>query len=187
MEFRERTTKQISAAIERMLASKSEHYSGELESFRTAIDRAVQSLEEAVSRHVARVVERARAEGAATHASVAGSESTHDITWTDLTELREYATMLVNEIKHVYEADVVAGAADDSISERLRENLRCARQIYAQRVVEEGPVAAGLLEEQLRHTVHMPTPFARDLSAILERYGADIRTGPHRQTLNSEP
>jgi hypothetical protein len=183
MELRERTTKQISAAIERMLASKSERYSHELQSFRAAIDDAVQSLEEAVNRQADTILERARP-GA--EAGSPRSERMHETTQNDLTELREYATMLVNEIEHVYEADVIAGAAEASITERLGENLRCARQIYAQRVVEEGPAAAGLLEERLSQMVHLPTAFARDLSAILERCHADNSAEPHRQPLNSE-
>jgi ElaB/YqjD/DUF883 family membrane-anchored ribosome-binding protein len=174
MEFRERTSKQISAAVERMLANKGERYSRELQSFRAAIDDAVQSLEEAVSRHADTILERARP-GA--EAGSARSERMHQTTRNDLTELREYATMLVNEIEHVYEADIIAGAAEASISERLRENLRCARQIYAQRVVEEVPAAAGLLEERLSQMVHTPTPFAHDLSAMLDP-GSGIRIIP---------
>jgi hypothetical protein len=86
-----------------------------------------------------------------------------------LTELRQYATMLVNEIEHIYSADAGAGKHADELQSRLRENLQCARQIYAQRVTPEGPFAATLLEEQLALQAQSGTPFGRDVAAVLER------------------
>ncbi len=85
-----------------------------------------------------------------------------------LTELRQYATMLVNEIEHIYSADAGAGKHAIELQSRLRENLRCARQIYAQRVTPEGPFAATLLEEQLALQAQSSTPFGRDVAAVLE-------------------
>jgi hypothetical protein len=86
-----------------------------------------------------------------------------------LTELRQYATMLVNEIEHIYSADATAGKQAAELQSRLRENLQCARQIYAQRVAPEGPFAATLLEEQLALQAQSSTPFGRDMAAVLER------------------
>jgi hypothetical protein len=86
-----------------------------------------------------------------------------------LTELRQYATMLVNEIEHIYSADAGAGKQAEELQNRLRENLQCARQIYAQRVIPEGPFAATLLEEQLALQAQSGTPFGRDVAAVLER------------------
>jgi hypothetical protein len=86
-----------------------------------------------------------------------------------LAELRQYATMLVNEIEHIYHADASAGKHAEELQSRMRENLQCARQIYAQRATPEGLFAASLLEEQLALQAQSGTPFGRDIAALLER------------------
>jgi hypothetical protein len=160
MEFRERTTKQISAAIERMLVRNSERHSREIQICRAAIDDAVRSLEETDRRSVNQ---------------------------TDVAELRAYATMLVNEIAHIYTEDVAAATAESDITDRLRENLRCARQIYAQRALEEGPFAATLLEEELSQVIRTATPFTRALSAILAQGCHESHTEARLRTFESQP
>jgi hypothetical protein len=89
-----------------------------------------------------------------------------------LTELRQYATMLVNEIEHIYNADAATGKESEELQSRLRENLQCARQIYAQRVIPEGPFAATLLEEQLALQTQAGTAFGRDVAAVVGRASA---------------
>jgi hypothetical protein len=91
-----------------------------------------------------------------------------------LTELRQYATMLVNEIEHIYNADAATGKKSEELQSRLRENLQCARQIYAQRVTPEGPFAATLLEEQLALQTQAGTAFGRDVAAVMGRAPAAV-------------
>jgi hypothetical protein len=83
-------------------------------------------------------------------------------------ELRAYAQMLVDEVEYVHQADTTSGKPDTERIGRLRENLRCARQIYQQRVTLEGPAAASLLDEVIARTVdrRSGTIFGRELSAL---------------------
>jgi hypothetical protein len=80
-------------------------------------------------------------------------------------ELRAYARMLLDEVEYVFEADTTANVAASDRRERLKANLRCARQIYEQRVTLEGPAAAALLEEVVAVTVETKadTPFGCEL------------------------
>ena len=52
--------------------------------------------------------------------------------------------------------------------ERLTENLRCARQIYGQRVTLEGPAAASVLDEVIERVVEAKaeTSFGRELADV---------------------
>jgi hypothetical protein len=86
----------------------------------------------------------------------------------ELTELRNYATLLLDEIEYVYQADETAGRRGDDLRNRLADNLECARRIYAQRVAAEGPAAARLLDEQLTAMIasKAETGFADDLLAV---------------------
>jgi len=81
-------------------------------------------------------------------------------------ELRAYAQMLVDEAEYVYQSDVAGSRPDHERTHRLVENLRCARQIYGQRVTLEGPAAAALLEEVIGQTIERRsgTPFGRELA-----------------------
>lgn len=85
-----------------------------------------------------------------------------------LDELRAYAKMLLDEVEYVYRADVSARKPEGERLERLRENLRCARQIYQQRVVTEGPAMASLLEDVVSATMaaRAASPFGRELAAV---------------------
>jgi hypothetical protein len=85
-----------------------------------------------------------------------------------LAELRAYATLLLDEVEYMYSADLGAGKPESELHTRLADNLQCARQIYAQRVAQEGPAAAGLLEERLAVILEAKrkTPFGRDLRAV---------------------
>lgn len=86
-----------------------------------------------------------------------------------LTELREYATTLLNEVEHMFVADVDAGRRDGELRARLKDNLECARRIYAQRVQVEGPAAASLLDERLAALIEAQhgTSLGRELGAIV--------------------
>ena len=87
-------------------------------------------------------------------------------------ELRAYAQMLMDEVEYVFNADTTAGVAVTERRERLGENLRCARQIYSQRVTLDGPAAAAVLDEVMLRMLDAKgdTPFGREL--------ADVATAP---------
>ena len=80
-------------------------------------------------------------------------------------ELRAYAQMLLDEVEYVFDADTTAGMNVDDRRERLKENLRCARQIYGQRVTLEGPAAASVLDDVLARILDAKgeTPFGQEL------------------------
>jgi len=86
-----------------------------------------------------------------------------------LTELRDYARMLLQEAEQMYLADADAGRTDEELRVRLTDNIDCARQLYAQRAALEGSAAAGLLDDQIAATIdaQQSTPFARELAAIV--------------------
>jgi predicted nucleic acid-binding Zn-ribbon protein len=88
-----------------------------------------------------------------------------------LTELREYASLLLQGAEQMYAADADARMTPEALQNRLEDNLACARQMFAQRASLEGPVAAGLLEEQLAARIEADPslPFVRDLVAIAVR------------------
>lgn len=88
---------------------------------------------------------------------------------TVINELRAYAQMLVDEVEYVYDADTASAKPGRDRLDRLQENLRCARQIYGQRVTLEGPAAAALLDEVVHCAVERKagSAFARDLAALL--------------------
>jgi hypothetical protein len=77
--------------------------------------------------------------------------------------------MLLDEVEYVYAADANAGKPDADRQARLQENLRCARQIYQQRVTVEGPAAAALLDDHIADTIttKASTPYGRDLARAL--------------------
>jgi regulator of replication initiation timing len=84
-------------------------------------------------------------------------------------ELRAYAKMLLDEVEYVYSADASAAKPDGERQARLQENLRCARQIYQQRVTVEGPAVAALLDEHIAETITSKAsqPYGRDLARAL--------------------
>jgi hypothetical protein len=69
-----------------------------------------------------------------------------------LAELRAYAQMLVDEVEYVYEADSSAQKPVEERLSRLQDNLRCARQIFQQRVTVEDP-PPNLLRRVVARTV----------------------------------
>jgi hypothetical protein len=85
-----------------------------------------------------------------------------------LAELRAYAQMLLDEVEYVYAADGAAQKPPQEQRARLTENLRCARNIFQQRVTLEGPAAAALLDEIITKTVAAKsgTPFGTQLAEI---------------------
>jgi hypothetical protein len=84
-------------------------------------------------------------------------------------ELRAYAQMLIDEVEYVYEADAGAGTPEAARIEKLAENLRCARQIFQQRVTVEGPANSRLLEEVLERMCERKAAhsFGRDLNTAM--------------------
>jgi hypothetical protein len=85
-----------------------------------------------------------------------------------LAELREYATILLQEAQQMFAADADAGKSGEELRLRLRDNIDCARQLYAQRAALEGAAATTLLDEQISALLHdhADTPFARELAAL---------------------
>jgi hypothetical protein len=81
-------------------------------------------------------------------------------------ELRAYAKMLLDEVEYVYEADLAAKISAADRQARMKENVRCAKQIYGQRVAVEGPTAAALLDEHIARAItdKAATPFGQDLT-----------------------
>jgi len=76
--------------------------------------------------------------------------------------------MLLSEAEYIYAADVTAGKTGAELQRRLKDNLECARRIYALRVASEEPRAAMRLEECLAVVIdtRSTTPFGHDLAAI---------------------
>ena len=84
-----------------------------------------------------------------------------------LSELRDYAALLLKEAEEMHTADSDGGRDEDEIRRRLKDNLDCARQLFVQRAAMEGPSAAGLLDEQIAATAGIQTPFGRDLAEVV--------------------
>lgn len=86
-----------------------------------------------------------------------------------LTELREYAVMLLQEAEQMYTADIESGKAEAELHRRLKDTIDCARQLYAQRAALDGPTAASLFDDQIVAAIESQagTPFARDLAACV--------------------
>jgi hypothetical protein len=87
-----------------------------------------------------------------------------------LTELRDYATLLIQEAEQMYVADADAGKPADELRRRLKDTIDCARQLFSQRATMEGGEAAALLADQIASIVEsQTTPFAKDLAAVVGR------------------
>ncbi len=98
-----------------------------------------------------------------------------------LTELREYASMLLQEAEEMYNADLQSERSEEERRSRLQDTVECARQLYAQRAALEGPVAATLLDDRIAAAIEEEdaTSFARDLAAIvgsIDRFADSRRT-----------
>lgn len=85
-----------------------------------------------------------------------------------LAELRDYATLLVAELEYTYVSDRSAGANEDTLRQKLADNLECARRIFAQRVAGQGPRTARLLDEQIAASIKEKETeeFGRQLAAV---------------------
>jgi hypothetical protein len=83
-------------------------------------------------------------------------------------ELRAYAQMLLDEVEYVFNADVTGNVSVLERRDRLTENLRCARQIYGQRVTLEGPAAAAVLDQVLSQILDAKgeSAFGRELAEV---------------------
>jgi hypothetical protein len=99
-------------------------------------------------------------------------------------EIRKYAALLLTEIENMYDADASDGLDSENLKARLKDNLDCAKRLYAQRVVSDGvPAAAPLLDEQLAATLQAKagTPFGHDLAGAARPVEPARRTGPSRR------
>jgi hypothetical protein len=87
-----------------------------------------------------------------------------------LNELREYASMLLQEAEEMYSADMQSDRSEEERRSRLKDTIECARQLYAQRAALEGAAAATLLDDRIAMKIETEpaTPFGRDLAAIIE-------------------
>jgi hypothetical protein len=83
-------------------------------------------------------------------------------------DLREYARRLVDELESMYGADVSMGRKKEELRSRLRDNLECARRMYAERIASESTAVGALLEEQLVATAKTGTDFGKDLAKLLK-------------------
>jgi hypothetical protein len=83
-------------------------------------------------------------------------------------ELRAYAQMLLDEVEYVFNADTDANVSAADRLEHLKDNVRCARQIYGQRITLEGPAAATVLDHVVAEILNAnaETPFGRELAAL---------------------
>ncbi|HXW05864.1 MAG TPA: hypothetical protein VD833_11570 [Vicinamibacterales bacterium] len=88
-----------------------------------------------------------------------------------LAELREYATILLQEAEEMFLADFDAGRSGEELRSRLKDNIECARQLYAQRAALEGSGASALLDEQIASTIDAQgsTRFAQELATLVGR------------------
>jgi chromosome segregation ATPase len=87
-----------------------------------------------------------------------------------LSELRDYATLLLQEAEQMYAADADSGKSGDDLKGRLKDTLDYVKQIYGHRAALEGDSAARLLDEQIATLLEGPeTPFSRDLAAVVGR------------------
>jgi hypothetical protein len=88
-----------------------------------------------------------------------------------LSELRDYAAMLLQEAQEMHSADMQADKPGEERRSRLKDTIECARQLYAQRASMEGPTAAMLLDDRIVAAIENDpsTPFAQDLAAIAGR------------------
>ena len=69
----------------------------------------------------------------------------------------------------MYSADLRAAKSDSERLERLQQNLRCAWEIYQQRVSSEGPAAATLLGEEVAVATTRQTHFGHELAVVASR------------------
>jgi hypothetical protein len=77
----------------------------------------------------------------------------------------------------MYDADASDDMDAENLKSRLKDNVDCAKRLYAQRVVSDGVMtAAPLLDEQLAAIVEARagTPFGRDL-AVASRPAEPVR------------
>ena len=88
-------------------------------------------------------------------------------------ELREYATMLLQEAEQMFLADLAGNSRDEDRIRRLQDAIECGRQLYAQRAELEGSTYAGLFDEQIAEATRTSdSRFAAALQAATVRPAA---------------
>jgi hypothetical protein len=97
--------------------------------------------------------------------------STNDQDASSPSELRNYASLLLDEMADMYNSDVEAGIEGSALTTRLKENLECARRLFAQRIASEGLTSSPLLDEELTALLeaNADNQFGHDLTAITTR------------------
>jgi hypothetical protein len=95
--------------------------------------------------------------------------------WKARAELREYATMLVNEIETMYAADRKAGKKTDQLQMRLAGNVEYARRLFAQRADLDASTGPSVLDEHFAAVIKAKsaTPFGSDIAAVISRMDRD--------------
>ncbi len=95
--------------------------------------------------------------------------------WKARAELREYATMLVNEIETMYAADRKAGKKTDQLQMRLAGNVEYARRLFAQRADLDASAGPSVLDEHFAAVIKAKsaTPFGSDIAAVISRMDCD--------------
>ena len=103
------------------------------------------------------------------HANVLLTRLTQELK--TMKELRDYAGMLLQEAEQMFLADLESKRPEKERVRRLQETINCGRQLFSQRAALEGPVAAGLLDEQIEVVLNAQpvTPFATDLESVITR------------------
>jgi len=96
---------------------------------------------------------------------------------TVIAELREFASLLVDELEYAHMGDLNAGKNPLERQQGLRDSLERSRRIYAQRAARDGHAATALLEEHLWKVIEGrgESPFSGDLAAVLGSMGAAPR------------
>jgi chemotaxis protein histidine kinase CheA len=100
------------------------------------------------------------------HATAVLAKLTIDLK--ELSELSDYATLLLDEVEYIYGSDVSAGKQNLQLVEQLTENLRCARETFVRRLSSTavGESGLGIFEERMNTLIDVrgATPFGRHLS-----------------------
>jgi hypothetical protein len=91
-------------------------------------------------------------------------------------QLRDYARTLLHEAERMFDADVEAEVPVDVRSERLRDSIRFAQDLYTQRAALDGGPTMNLLDDEIGRLLReTPTPFLAALASVLAARG-ELRT-----------
>jgi hypothetical protein len=100
-------------------------------------------------------------------------------------DLREYASRLVGELESMYAADVSMGRKKDDLRSRLRDNLDCARRMFAERIASESSQVGTLLDDQLAAAAKTGTDFAKELGKLLKGSDNPAAADTHKRRVEA--